>query len=264
MSIEVSSEQNGRVIYWDFARPESLNALDRQSIEALQQCISQVEQQVEDKENRCDVLILRSTSPKAFIAGADIKYMRNCAPSDFKQFLQIAQAVMRRIEELPIPTLSLVKGFALGGGLEVALSTDLIIASDQAAFGLPETTLGLIPGFGGTQRLTWKIGAARAKAMMLTGEKVAAEQAYDWGIADYLFSSEEYDQKVEKLTSKLLTTGPVAQRRAKKLVDWHRNSIVLQGLFEEEKAFLEVAATEDAIEGMDAFVEKRKAEFKYR
>ena len=168
---------------------------------------------------------------------------------------------MSAIEALEIPVIALVNGYCLGGGNELALCCDWIIAADHALFGQPEVTLGVVPGFGGTQRLSRKIGTARALEIILSGQPIDARQALDWGLVNHVFSADELQREGEKMAQTIAARGPLAVRLAKQAVRHGQTMALADACFMESNLFALTFASKDQQEGMAAFVEKRSAQF---
>ena len=220
---------------------------------------------------------------RAFVAGADIKEMKDKSFDDAWEFAELGQSVISRLEELPVPVIAAVNGFALGGGTEVALACDIRIASEAAKFGQPEVNLGVIPGFGGTQRLARCIGPGKAKELIFTGDIISAEEAYNIGLVQHLVKGYKEDENGEKLKDekdrpiqdnepvmaaamemarKIAEKGPLAIENAKVAIKEGMDLPLYEGLELEAEMFSELFDTEDQKEGMDAFIEKRKPLFK--
>jgi enoyl-CoA hydratase len=199
MSFEnIILEVKGSVAVLFFNRPKALNALNNALFDELDIALDEVKK---NKEIR--VLVLTGTGDKAFVAGADIAELVKMNPLEAKTFSRKGQKVFSKIEELPIPAIAAVNGFALGGGSEAALACDFIYASEKAVFGLPEITLGLIPGFGGTQRLARLVGVNRAKEMVFTGKAIRAEEALACGIVNKICEHDKLMDEVMKLPNSL-------------------------------------------------------------
>ncbi len=236
-------------------REAQLNSLNTEVLSELEQMCRELSSDVRG-------LILTGSGEKAFIAGADIKAMQQMNQKQLEDFGSLGQRVTCLLENLSIPTLAAVNGFALGGGLEIALSCDFIFCSDNAKLGLPEVKLGLIPGFGGTQRLAAKIGAHRAKKIIFSAEMLDAKQAYDWGI-----SLANYESKQALLAAafhyfdQVKQNSPYAISLAKKSVHFSLETQLQQGLKNELNDFFQAYQSSEAQEGLSAFVEKRKANF---
>ena len=242
-----------------FNRPKALNALNSALLEELSQALDDM---AADEEIR--VLILTGAGDKAFVAGADITELANCNALQAKQFARQGQAVINKIAALPIPAIAAVNGYALGGGTEMALVCDFIYASDNANFGLPEINLGIMPGFGGTQRLARLIGPNQAKEMIYTGKMISADEAKDVGLVNKVCPVENLMDEAMSTARVIKTKGKVSLRAAKQAINNGLNTDLGTGLHIEQDAFAICMANEDAKEGTKAFLEKRKPEFKGR
>ncbi|RME58121.1 MAG: crotonase [Candidatus Dadabacteria bacterium] len=239
-------------------RPKALNALNVDVLQSLLQKLEKV------RKEDISVLTFWGAGDKAFVAGADINSMNSFGQGAIADYVGLGQRVMRTIETFPAVCIAAVDGYALGGGLELALACDLIIAKEGAKLGQPEVNLGIIPGFGGTQRLVHRCGIGTAKRLILTGEIITAEEAYRLKVVDYLCSAEEFNSTVTKVTENILEKGPLAVKKAKEIVNCAVERELLSGLTKEVEAFLKLFNTADREEGMNAFLQKRKAEFKGR
>ena len=191
-------------------RPKALNALNRPVLEGLMEALATIR-----GDSNVRVLIITGAGDRAFVAGADIAAMAEMGVSEGLEFTRLGHAVMSAIEELPIPAIAAVNGFALGGGLELALACDLIVASDKARFGQPEINLGIIPGFGGTQRLPPRIGHARARELIMTGDMFDAQAAFAWGLASRVVAPDQLLEETRKLADKIATKSGFTLRQAK-------------------------------------------------
>lgn len=240
-----------------FNRPKVLNALNSELLRELAQAVDDIADQADAR-----VLVLTGAGDKAFVAGADIKELAELNSLQAKAFAKKGQAAIDKIEALPIPVIAAVNGYALGGGAETALACDFIYASENASMGLPETNLGLIPGFGGTQRLSRLIGSNQAKELIYTGKIVSAAEALEIGIVNKVFPAESLMQEVMAVAKILATKGRVSLRAAKEAINTGLDTDLYTGLKIEQDAFALCMASEDAREGTQAFIEKRKAEFK--
>ncbi|CAO3658488.1 unnamed protein product [Umbelopsis vinacea] len=207
------------------------------------------------------VLILRSMVDGVFCAGADLKERAGMSPPQVTEFLYNLRQAYRELETLPIPTIAVIDGAALGGGLEMALSCDMRVAGAKAKIGLPETKLAIIPGAGGTQRLPRLIGAAKAKELIFTGASLDAKGAYHWGIVNYATEDSSYS-KALSLAQSMLTQGPIAMRMAKMAIDKGIQTDIDSGLEFEQAYYAQVIPTEDRMEGLTAFREKRTPVYK--
>lgn len=229
-------------------RPAKLNALNIQVHRELKDCLTKIQH------SSLKGLILTGEGEKAFVAGADIAEMKPMTNGEARAFSELGQQVTVLLETLPYPTIAAVNGFALGGGFEMAMSCDFIFATSNAVFGLPEVKLGLIPGFGGTQRLARIVGERRAKEIMFSGRNISAEEAKKLGIALEVFENKAALLEGCHSWFKLaLGNSPAAIARAK--------AVMGQGLSQEAVEFGNIFQTPEMIEGTSAFLEKRKANF---
>jgi len=235
-------------------RPEVLNALNMKLMEEAVDALETL-----DKDDEVCAIILTGNE-KAFAAGADIKEMAGASSVDMLIRDQFAR--WDRIRKVKKPIIAAVSGFALGGGCEIAMTCDIIIASETAKFGQPEINIGVMPGAGGTQRLTRAIGKGKAMEMVLTGRMLSAEEALRWGLVVKVVPVEFYLEEAKSLAREIAAKPPVAVRLAKEAVLKSFDTTIEGGLEFERKNFYLLFATEDQKEGMNAFVEKRKAEWK--
>ena len=240
-------------------RPDKLNALDRPTVEALEEAIHRVA-----GDRSAGVLILTGAGDRAFVAGADIRELAERTPVDGNDYARFGQGVLDRLERLGKPSLAAINGWALGGGLELALACTLRIAADTARLGLPEVTLGIIPGFGGTQRLARLVGRGRALELILTGEPIDAREAHRIGLVNRVVAPGELPAAAEVLARTLLKAGPIALRFALEAVTQGLEMTQAEGLRVEAALFGLTCATEDMREGTRAFVEKRRPSFRGR
>ncbi len=237
-------------------RPKALNALNSSVLSQLEQTLDQIN---EDEEVR--VVIITGAGEKAFVAGADIAEMSKMSPLEGTNFSRYGQLVFKKIQELKKPVIAAVNGYALGGGSELALSCDFAYASENAKFGLPEVTLGIFPGFGGTQRLPRLIGKGRAKELILTGKMISAQEAYEMGIVNKVVPLDKLMEAVKEVAMQIAKNGPIALAVAKDLVDVGYDIPLDDGCILESRSFGMCCSTEDKKEGMQAFLEKRKPVF---
>lgn len=248
---------NGDIGTLTINRPSKLNALNIQVHRELKTLLTDLQR------SSLKGLILTGEGEKAFVAGADIAEMKPMTNGEAQAFSELGQQVTLLMESLPFPTVAAVNGFALGGGFEMALACDFIFATHSAVFGLPEVKLGLIPGFGGTQRLARVVGERRAKEIMFSGRNVKAEEAKNLGIVLELFAD-----KAQLMDGTLAWFGQAnanssyAIARAKETLWAGVDKSLEEGLSIEAKAFGDIFQTEQMIEGTSAFLEKRKANFK--
>ena len=246
-------ERDGFVATVSLNRPKQLNALNMALMDEL---VATLELLDNDDEIRAIVL---TGDSRAFAAGADIMEM---ADADSTEMLRRDQfAKWDRIRKIKKPIIAAVSGFALGGGCELMMHCDMVIASETAQFGQPEIKIGVMPGAGGTQRLTRTVGKARAMEMVLTGKFISAKQAEAWGLVNRVVPVEVYLSEAQKLASEIAQMSPIAVRLAKEAVLKNYESFLTGGLELERKNFYLLFATEDQKEGMKAFVEKRPAKF---
>lgn len=238
-------------------RPKVLNALNAQTVSELESAIAAISA---DREARA--LLITGAGEKAFVAGGDIAEMQNLNAMQAKAFSQQGLRTLRALEQLPIPTIAVINGFCLGGGNELAMACDWMLASDKALFGQPEVSLGVTPGFGGTQRLTRRVGTAMALELITTGRNVKAEEAKAIGLVNHVHPADDLMEAAMKTAKTIASKGPVSIKLAKEAIQRGAHmDLDSAGLFESE-VFGLCFATEDQKEGMTAFVEKRKAAFK--
>ena len=240
-----------------FNRPKALNALNSELLDEMSQTLDAVAANEDVR-----VLILTGSGDKAFVAGADITELARCNVLQAKVFATKGQNVIGKLQCLDIPVIAAVNGFALGGGSEIALACDFIIAAENAKFGLPEITLGIIPGFGGTQRLPRLIGSNMAKEMIFTGKMISAAEAHSIGMVNRVVSADALMTDVMNTAKAIYQKGKVSLRAAKQVINAGLNVDLKTGCRMEVDAFALCMASEDAKEGTTAFLEKRKAIFK--
>ena len=257
MGTLILSQTEGGIARITINRPEALNALNR---EVLTELIGAIQNVVRDPAAR--VLIVTGAGEKAFVAGADIKEMEALDPRGAEEFAQLGHQVMNAIHRAEVISIAAINGFALGGGLELALACDFRIASKNAKLGLPETTLGLLPGFGGTQRLARLVGTSRALEIILTADMVSAERALVMGLVNSVSEPADLQSTVDDFATRLIKgKGPNAQRTARWLVYSGIDLPLSAGLEREINSFAELFANPECREGMQAFTEKRKPNF---
>ncbi len=259
MELKNLTFEKGPIATLTVNRPDALNALNRRVLEEIAQVLRDVRHDVSTR-----VLIVTGAGDRAFVAGADIAAMAEMSAVDGLEFSRLGHRVMQTIEDLPIPVIAAVNGFALGGGLEIALACDLIIASEKARFGQPEINLGLIPGFGGTQRLPHRIGHAKARELVMTGELIDAKTALELHLVNAVVAPGELMPAARKLAEKLASKPALALRQAKAAL---RASFTMEedaGLRFEQEAFGVAFAGADRVEGARAFLEKRTPKWQGR
>jgi enoyl-CoA hydratase len=238
-------------------RPEKLNALNS---EVMAQLDAAVAGAAADPEVRC--VIVTGAGEKAFIAGADIGELAKLTPIEGREYARRGQAMIDRIDRLPIPTIAAINGFAYGGGLELAMACTLRVASENAKMGLPETSLGIIPGYGGTQRLARHVGRARALELVLTAEKgITAAEAHRLGLVNQVVPAGQAHAAAVVLARRIAANGPTAVRYAMEAIRTGLDMTLADGQAFEATLFGLCAGTEDMREGMTAFLEKRPAKF---
>lgn len=240
-------------------RPEKLNALDRDTVQDIDRCVAAAA-----GDPGVGVLVLTGAGEKAFVAGADIKELSSQTPAGGDAYARAGQGVFDRLERLGKPSLAAINGYALGGGLELALACTLRIAAETARVGLPETTLGIIPGYGGTQRLARLIGPGRAMELILTGEMIDAREAHRIGLVNRVVPAAELAASADALARTLLARGPMALRLAMQAIQQGLDMSLADGQRLEAALFGLICSTEDMREGTRAFLEKRKPAFQGR
>jgi enoyl-CoA hydratase len=253
----ISIEQDGARATVVVSRPEKLNALNDETLGELHDAFEALA-----ADDRVRGLVITGAGDKAFVAGADIGELARMGPIDGIGVSRKGQETFRLLERMGKPVVAAVNGYALGGGLELALACHLRVASENARFGLPEVKLGIIPGYGGTVRLPRIVGRGRALELILTGEMVDAGRAYEMGLVNRVVAPGEARSAAEGLLDTVLKNGPIALRFALEAVDRSLETGVDEGLGLESHLFGLLASTGDMREGMGAFLEKREAEFR--
>lgn len=249
-------EHQGPLAIVRINRPAALNALNAETLQALHTVLCALASAVGVR-----AVVLTGAGDKAFVAGADIAAMHTMAPAQALALSQLGAAVADQIVAMPQVVIAAVNGFALGGGCEMALACDIVVASRKAKFGLPEVTLGVIPGFGGTQRLLRQIGRYAAKRWVLSGDLFSAEEAQRYGVVQDVFEPEELLIKAIELASRIASRGPLAVAAAKRVIDAGADMTLPAATVIESQAFAQCFATADQREGMTAFLGKRPAQF---
>jgi len=239
-------------------RPKELNALDSCTLCELEKAIDMI---ISDD----DIYVLIITGEgRAFVAGADIFEMKNMDVGQARQFSKRGFTIFRKIELMEKPVIAAVNGYALGGGCELALCCDIRIASEKAKFGQPEVKLGIIPGFGGTQRLVRAVGVGKAKEMIFTGEMMDAEEAYRIGLVNKVVPEDKLMEEAIKMANTIANNGQIAVRNAKTAINMGREADLETGQSIENSLFGVCFSTEDQKEGMAAFLEKRSSNYKLK
>ena len=256
MSKTVLLEVKNRIGYITINRPEALNALSSQVLADLNEVLDQVENSEDIR-----VVIVTGSGEKAFVAGADIKEMDLMSPIQAFEYMTFANNTFTRLSDLRQPTIAVLNGYALGGGMELALSTDIRIGYEKTVVGFPEVGLGIIPGFAGTQRMSRLIGTSRTKELIFTARTVKGQEAYELGILNKLVSAEELLTSAEELATAMMKNAPLAVEKAKHVIQIGSELPLKNAIRLETEAEALLFSTEDKVEGMRAFVEKRKPVF---
>ena len=248
-------EKQGNLAIAAINRPEALNALNGTVLQELSQVVAEVEN---DAEVRAFIL---TGEGRAFVAGADIGEQSALDVASARKFSQFGSSIFRRIEKLEIPTIAAVNGFCLGGGCELAMSFDIILASEKAKFGQPEVGLGITPGFSGTQRLPRRVGVAKAKELLFSGRMITAAEAEKIGLVNAVYPAEELMNATMEMAKSFTKNAPVAIKYVKASVDRGMQMDIDGGIALENELYAMCFATEDCKEGLSAFLEKRPAVF---
>lgn len=238
-------------------RPKSLNALNTQVLRDLSEAADLIE-----SDPSIQVAVLTGAGEKAFVAGADIAEMQNKNVLEAREFSTLGNKAFSKIENVKVPVIAAVNGFALGGGCELAMACDIRIAGHKAKFGQPEITLGIMPGFGGSQRLARLVGIGIAKEILFTGEMINAERAYEIGLVNRIVDSSEVLSEALKMARKIAGNSPLGVSFTKKAVNEGANLDIERAVSLEAELFGSLFSTKDQSEGMSAFLEKRPAVFK--
>ena len=249
-------ETRDRITYITIDRPKVLNALNMATMNELRAAFTQAKQ---DREVR--VVILTGAGEKSFVAGADIGELEKNNPVEAKEYTHRGQAVLDLIENLGKPVIACINGFALGGGCEVAMACTLRLASENAKLGQPEVKLGIIPGYGGTQRLPRLVGKGIAMQLLLTGEMISAQDAYRIGLVNEVVPAGQLIGRAEAIAHAIIKNAPLAIQYAIEAVNHGTEMTLQEGLYLEATLFAVCCATEDKKEGTTAFLEKRAANF---
>lgn len=250
-------EKKNQIAYVTIDRPKVLNALNMQTMGELRETFIQLK---DDAEVR--VVLLTGAGEKAFVAGADINELQKNNPIEAKAYTHRGQAVLELIENLGKPVIACINGFALGGGCELALACTMRLASETAKLGQPEVKLGIIGGYGGTQRLPRLVGKGPALQILLTGEMISAQEAHRIGLVNEVVPAAQLIPRAEEIARKIIANGPLAIQYTLEAVNKGMEMPLAEGLFLEATLFAVACATEDMKEGTTAFLEKRPAAFK--
>ena len=249
-------ETNNNILTLTVNRPEKLNALNQKTLKEIEEAINNAQ-----TDENVAAIIITGSGEKSFIAGADISELAKANAVTGMKFASYGQKVMNTIEQSGKPVIAAVNGFAVGGGCELAMSCHIRVASENAMFGQPEIKLGVIPGFGGTQRLVRLVGKGRALEMNLLGNMINAQRAYEIGLVNLVVPQNELAETVAKMAKQLTYSAPIAMQCIIDSINHGAECSLPEGLDYEAKAFAVTCATEDMKEGTQAFLEKRKANF---
>ena len=252
----VRLEKKNHIAYVTIDRPKVLNALNMATMGELEEVFTDL---AADRDTR--VVILTGGGEKAFVAGADINELAKNNAVEAKAYTHRGQAVLDLIENLGKPVIACVNGFALGGGCEIAMACTMRLASEAAKFGQPEVKLGIIPGYGGTQRLPRLVGKGLAMQLVLTGEMISAQEAHRIGLVNEVVAADKLITRAEEIAGKIIGMSPLAIQYCMEAVNEGMNMTLQEGLFLEATLFAVCCASEDKNEGTRAFLEKRQAEF---
>jgi enoyl-CoA hydratase len=250
-------ETDGPTVIITINRPKALNALNPDTVRELAACIQSVRDRSEAR-----AVIITGSGDRAFVAGADIGAMTGMSAAEALAFSRLGHQALRSLEELPQPVIAAVNGFALGGGCELALACDIVLASERARFGQPEVKLGIIPGFGGTQRLGRRVGPGAARLLVYTGDPIDAEEAHRIGLADRVVAPDELMTAAKELAASIAEKAPLAISTAKQDILRGADMDLANANAFEAESFARLFTTRDQGEGMAAFLEKRDPVFK--
>jgi len=253
----ITVEKEDKIAVLTINRPKVLNSLNAETLAEIDAALEEMK-----RDSQIRALIITGAGDRAFIAGADIVYMSKLSPLEAKDFSRLGQVVFSKIENLPIPVIAAINGFALGGGCELACACDIRIASDKAKFGQPEVNLGLLPGFGGTQRLTRLVNPGLAKEIIFTADTYDVQFAQQIGLVNHIVPADELLSYCKDMAKRIAARGPVAVKLSKEAINEGLEMDVEKALIHEADLFGLVFTTSDHQEGMEAFINKRKPEFK--
>jgi len=253
-NLVIAKEENIAIL--TINRPKALNALNSATLKEIAAAFDELE-----KDSAVKVVIVTGGGEKAFVAGADISEMVTYNALEGEAFANLGQSVMFKIQRFPKPVIAAVNGFALGGGCELAMACDIRLASDKLKVGQPEVKLGVLPGFGGTQRLARLVGAAKAKEIILSGDMYDATEALRIGLVDRVYPGDKLMEETKKLAKTIASRGEIAVRLSKECIDRGLDVDIEAGCSLEKKAFGLCMASADKSEGMKAFLEKRDPKF---
>lgn len=239
-----------------FNRPKALNAMNSETMGELFEAVN-----ICKKDDSIKAIILTGSGDKAFVAGADISQMQDLRPKEALAFMEMGQETLRALETLPKPSIAAINGFALGGGTEISLACDMRFASEAARFGQPEILIGLIPGWGGTQRLSRIVGMGRAKELVLGGGQIDAKRAYEIGLVNQIFPAEQLMDATKKFAKRLAGMPAFAVKMAKHAINFGYDLSLDNANRLEVECCAQCFSTDDQKEGMKAFLEKRNPNF---
>lgn len=249
-------EKDGSVAVLTINRPKVLNSLNDDTVHELGEAMGKLE-----RDDEVAVIIITGAGDRAFVAGGDVAFMQNLSPMEARDFAVMGQRVLTNIENLSKPVIAAVNGFALGGGCELAMACDIRVASEKAKFGQPEVTLGIMAGFGGTQRLPRLVNIALAKEILFTADIIDVEKARDIGLVNHVVPAEQLIDFCKDLARRIASRGPVAVRLTKEAINAGTQMDLERALALEADLFALTFTTRDRAEGMGAFLEKRRAQF---
>ncbi|KAB5564136.1 hypothetical protein DKX38_004190 [Salix brachista] len=251
------SDSDSGIVEVNLDRPAAKNSIGKEMLRGLRNAFETIE-----SDESAQVVLICSSVPKVFCAGADLKERKTMTPSEVQNFVNSLRSTFSFIEALRVPTVAVIEGVALGGGLEMALSCDLRICGEEAVLGLPETGLAIIPGAGGTQRLPRLVGKSRAKELIFTGRKIGGREAMPMGLANYSVPAGEAHSKALEIAREIIQKGPIAIRMAKKAINEGLEIDLPSALELEEECYEQILNTKDRLEGLTAFAEKRKPSYR--
>ena len=254
----IKYEEEGEISILTINRPKALNALNSKVLEELDKTLDNIDT------NKIRVLIITGAGEKSFVAGADIAEMKNLTKKQAEAFSKKGNDIFRKIESYPIPVIAAVNGFALGGGCELSMSCDIRICSENAIFGQPEVGLGIIPGFGGTQRLARLVGTKRAKQMIFTGDNIEAQEAFRIGLVNAIYPQKELLNEAKKLALAIASNGSTAVKNSKKAINEGFQMDIDEALLIEEKLFGDCFQSNEQVDRMKAFLSKGKKKKKIK
>jgi len=250
-------EQKSSVAILTLNRPDVMNSLNFGLLKELNHFITEA-----NFEKSVRVIIITGAGKKAFCAGADLKERRSLSPEEVKRYIFTIRTTFTAVEYLPKPVIAAVNGIALGGGTELALASDIRIASSTAKMGLTETSLAIIPGAGGTQRLVRAVGKGKAKELRFLAKRISAQEAYDIGMVNRVVEPEKLLDEALEMANMICNNGPIAVEQAKMAINYGSETDIFTGLAFETQCYNNLIPTKDRIEGLEAFKEKRKPQYK--